>query len=242
MNVENDSPEVLSRVQNNNTTHILKANDLQQDSDSLDNKKTSKSSTLKSKKSQQESDKIKKDFHSFFQQIIELTSENKSTISELLSIVKEKNERDKYKDEAIIRMQKRLEEYEKDLFKSIKESLIKDFILFYDSLIKFSDKFGSGSFTNEDFNKEVKLLIDESLEILFAQNIELIDYKANQKYDRNYQKVIRTEPTDNPEENEIVSQIIRDGFIWNGNILRKQEVIVKKFLDKMQNENNISME
>ena len=233
MSVENDSPEVSSRVQNNITTPIPKSNNLQPDSGSYDNKKAKKISTQKSKKSQQESNKIKNDFYGFFHQIIESTSENKSNILELLSIAKEKNERDKYKDEAIIRMQKRLEEYERDLLKSIKESLIKDIILFYDSLTKFSKKFESGSFSNEEFNKEVKFLEDELLEILFAQNIEPTDSKINQKYDRNYQKVIRTEPTDNPDENEIVTQIIREGFIWNGNILRKQEVIVKKFSNSM---------
>jgi len=241
MSIENNSPEDLTSAQNNIAKPIPKSNDIQPDFNSDDDIQITK--TPKPKKTKKESDdKIKKDFYNFFQQIIESISENKSNILELLSIIKEKNERDKYKDEAIIRMQKRLEEYERDLLKSIKEAVIKDIILFYDSLTKFSKKFESGSFSNEEFNKEIKLLKDELLEILFAQNIELIDSNTKQQYDRNYQKVIGTEPTDNADENEIVYQINREGFIWNGNILRKQEVIVKKFSDKMQNENDISME
>ena len=148
-------------------------------------------------------------------------------IAELSQSNKELSGRMAYKDEAIIRMQKRLEEYEKDLLKSIKEILIKDIILFYDSLAKFSKKFEPLGANNEDFSQEIKLLQDELLDILFTQNVELIACKTNQKYDRNYQKVIRTEPTDNEDEHEIITQIIRDGFIWNENILRKQEVVLK---------------
>lgn len=171
--------------------------------------------------------------------LYETISENSSRLSEIINMINENNERNKYKDEAIKRMQKRLEEHERGLIKSIKESLVKDILRFYDSLNAFINKFSESTYTKEEFNKELNILKDEFYELLFAQNIELINSNVNQKYDRNIQKVIRTESTYNLDEDCIVSNVIRDGFIWNGKILRKQEIIIKKYNNKIQNENSM---
>ncbi len=161
--------------------------------------------------------------------VSEMVNKNSSILSKILNVVKLNDERNRYKDESILRMQKQLTEYEKDIKKSIKETLIKDIILFYDSLTGFYEKYKYQLKSIDGCNSEFELLVDELLELLFCQNIELIDIDIDQNYNRNYQKVVRTEPTMNTQENEKVVKKIRDGFKWDEKVLRKQEIVVKKF-------------
>lgn len=164
-----------------------------------------------------------------FQQIFESLSANKSLLSKLIELVEINNKRSQYKDEAILRMQKQIGEYEKGIIKSVKETLIRDIILFYDSLTGFYKKFKDEAKSINDFEYEYKLLEDELLDLLYCQNVERINLENNQKYDRTLQKVVRIEPTNNKNENELIIKKILDGFKWDEKILRKQEVVVKKF-------------
>jgi len=163
---------------------------------------------------------------------------NNALLSEIRNLLESKVGTSQNKDEAIVRMQRRLEEHEKGLVRSIKEPLIRDIILYYDSLTKFSEKFIAKTVAkpaSKEFVHDIKILREELLQVLFSQDVEIIETKINCKYDRDSQKVVRTEPTDKSEDNEMVSHIIRDGFVWEGKTLRKQEVIVKKFIEKISN-------
>jgi len=156
---------------------------------------------------------------------------NSTLLAEIRNLLENKIGANQYKDEAIVRMQKRLEDYEKGLVRSIKEPLIRDIILFYDSFAKFLEKFMSKT-RSKEFVHDVKILREELLQVLFSQDVEIIDARINGKYDRDSQKVVRSEPSDKSEDNEVVSHIIRNGFVLEGKILRKQEVVVKKYIEK----------
>ena len=148
--------------------------------------------------------------------------------SELLGLYSELNERMAYKDEAINRMQKRLEEYERGIFKSIKEAILKDIILFFDSLSRFRQKYESSPISQDEFLQETSFLQDELLEVLFSQNVEMINVDEDSKYDRDHQKVVKIEDTNNSQDHEKVDKIVRHGFKWDDRILRKQEVVIRK--------------
>lgn len=156
-------------------------------------------------------------------------------ISKLENELNLRNERDKYKDEAIQRMTKQIETYEKGMIKEIKEPLIRDIILLYDSLEKFKKRFLK--LENEDLNNEIDLLKDEVEEILYANSIEKIDLAAKEKYNREYHKVKDKVTSNNKEEHLTVKEILRHGFLKEGDVIRKQEIIVIEHLEIETEEN-----
>jgi molecular chaperone GrpE (heat shock protein) len=139
-----------------------------------------------------------------------------------------RNERDKYKDEAIQRMSKQIEEYEKGFVKKIKEPLIRDLIMLCDTIEKLHKKFCSSG--NADLNHEIVLLKEEVDEILFASGVERIELSGNPEYDINHQKIVLKVPTNNPEENMRICKIVRDGYLWDKSLIRKQEITVYEFI------------
>jgi len=134
-----------------------------------------------------------------------------------------------WKDEAINRMQKRLDEYERDILRVIQEPLLRDLLLFYDSLTGLLEKSQKQAIKPEAFVKEVGFLRDELEEVFAVQNVTPVATGVHQKYDPKYQKVVRTETAASAEEHEAVTRVVREGFLWGERILRKQHVVAKKW-------------
>jgi len=136
-----------------------------------------------------------------------------------------RNERDKYKDEAIQRMSSQLAEHEKGLMEKIKEPLLKDFILFFDSIVRFRKKFST--IDNEDLQRETNLLLEELQELLYTNDIEEIEELTESEYNRDVHKVKGQVPTSDPDKHHTIQEIVRPGFIWNEKVVRKQDVIIR---------------
>ncbi len=133
------------------------------------------------------------------------------------------------KDEAIARMQKRLDEYERGMLRALKEPLLRDLVLFYDSLDKLLRKCEKGAPGPPEFSRELELLRAELLEIFSTQGMEQIARSNDPGYQPELQKVVQVENAERPEEHQLVIRVVREGFVWEGRVLRKQEVAVKKW-------------
>lgn len=136
------------------------------------------------------------------------------------------------KDEAIARMQKRLEEYERGMLRALKEPLLRDLMLFYDSLVKLLHKCENGPPARLDYARELELLRAELLEIFSTQSMERIALPGESRYQSDLQKAVQIENAEQAEENQLVVRVVREGFTWEGRVLRKQEVAVKKWSDR----------
>ncbi len=133
------------------------------------------------------------------------------------------------KDETIGRMQKRLEEYERGMLRSLKEPMLRDLMLLYDSLDKLLSKSKNGVLATAEFARELELLRAELLEVFSTQNMEPITIAGEPRYQPELQKVVQIESAENAEENQLITRVVREGFVWEGRVLRKQEVAVKKW-------------
>lgn len=163
-----------------------------------------------------------------------ITEKRIEEISEFINSIKNdvevRNERDKYKDEAIQRMSNQIADFEKGIFEKIKKELINELISFYDVLLKFQEKFKS--IENKELQNEIDFLETEISNMLFNNSIDEIDENIGGDINRDFHKIKKKIETDNIDENQKIKQILKKGFIWNDKVLRKQEVIITEFKEK----------
>ena len=134
-------------------------------------------------------------------------------------------EQNRFKDETINRLQKTVSEYEKGLVSKIKEPLIWSIIFFKDSFEKFKEKFEEAS---NVIVSEINMLDEELDEILYSHGLEKI-HSDSEFYDREKQIVRKKEVTENPEEDRLIVKVLKHGYLLDGKLLRKEEIMVKVF-------------
>ncbi len=137
---------------------------------------------------------------------------------------------DRQRDETVLSLHKKLEQFEREAVRLAKEALLRDLLLFYDSLLKLEEQSCSGALPAETFAQEISWLRAELLEIFSTHKMARLDLPGNGKYDSRLQKAVRVENTNDNAEHETVARLVRDGFVWEERVLRKQEVVVKKFI------------
>jgi molecular chaperone GrpE (heat shock protein) len=49
------------------------------------------------------------------------------------------------------------------------------------------------------------------------------------KHDKQNQRAVALDPTDNPKEDGDIVQIKKRGFFWKGRVLRAEDVVIKKW-------------
>ncbi|MFK0733025.1 MAG: nucleotide exchange factor GrpE [Gloeotrichia echinulata GP01] len=70
------------------------------------------------------------------------------------------------------------------------------------------------------------------LDVLYQQLGKVLEKEGvtslqeNDKFDYERQQIVSTKVTDDPEKNDIVAETVRPGYIFNGSIIRPQEVII----------------
>ncbi len=67
------------------------------------------------------------------------------------------------------------------------------------------------------------------LEVLSRAGAEALGPPPDSRFDRNRQSVKRVAKTDVPELDWTVTQVLREGFVFNGTVLRPQQVEVQRF-------------
>lgn len=95
-------------------------------------------------------------------------------------------------------------------------------------LIKLRDSVLLAKTGNNTANSEILEVIYEDLgRILEKEGVTTLEETG--KFDYEQQQVVSTQLTDDPEKDEMVCETVRPGYLFAGNILRPQEVIIYTF-------------
>lgn len=157
--------------------------------------------------------------------LINLVSQLNIELSNLKQIVENRLSYDKVKENAFERLYDELEDLKKNSFFERSRPLFIDLILLFDRLENYRK---TNIEESSKFTHLLKSFSEELLEILYRQGIEKIDSSFT-LFDPTFQRAIKIEITSEKEEDNKVSEVIRKGFRYFDNILRPEEVIVKKF-------------
>ena len=66
------------------------------------------------------------------------------------------------------------------------------------------------------------------LEVLARLEVSMLPPSTG-KHDKQNQRAVALDPTDNPKEDGDIVQIRKRGFFWKGRVLRAEDVVIKKW-------------
>lgn len=111
--------------------------------------------------------------------------------------------------------------YRDDAFRGAQKPLLKGLVLLYDTMKRSLSGMGEGP-----AREAVELHVEELLELMHRHEVEKMS-EVPAKYDKGVQQALGTEPAATAGEDQAVVRVVRDGFRWNGSVLRPQEVVIK---------------
>jgi molecular chaperone GrpE len=142
-----------------------------------------------------------------------------------------KAQADKHREAIISKLHAELQEHKDDLYRKLLKPVIMDIILIIDDINKFAGHYRGVEPSEMDPQKLLKALEDipsDLEEALYRQGVEPVICEA-ETFDPARQKAIRTLATDDESKHRIVSQKLRTGFEWEGQVLRPEFVEVYKY-------------
>jgi molecular chaperone GrpE (heat shock protein) len=151
-------------------------------------------------------------------------------------MIQDRLEYDAVKEEAFDKLyeeMKRLKEQTDILDRNIRP-LLSDLLLLYDSMKKYEALLKQKVQNSDDTISGLKYLVDELMEILYRQEVVPMEADFSGKFNSKIQKAIKTENSYAEEEDFKITSITRAGFFWRDKVLRPQEVIIKRFINKQQ--------
>ena len=149
-------------------------------------------------------------------------------LRDLKSLIEEKVAYDETKEKMFQVLYQQLKEYKEGLVENIQRPIIKALLPLYDNIAKVEKAFNSDTASQGELRNEFNVLKCELQEILFRMDV--VPFGEHPKtLDRKLHKTMKVIDTDDPHEDKQVVEILRYGFFWKNNILRPEEVIIKRY-------------
>ena len=160
------------------------------------------------------------------QQIFGAIDSLATEMSSLNQIIQERLSYDRTKEEAFERLYVELGDLKKNSkFEQIRP-IYMDLILLFDRIENISADM-SHSMASSPLSDILKTLSDELLEILYRREVELVS--TTDRFDPSIQKVIDIQSNCIEDENNQVVRVVRRGFRYRSQILRAEEVVIKRY-------------
>lgn len=142
----------------------------------------------------------------------------------ILSILLDRGKFDKARELAIQKMHDELKLYRDKGLQHFKKEAVENLIVLYDH---FEDCFAK--IKNEDnVQNSLEFLREMLLETLFREDVEPMEDLPD-RVDRKRHKVVRTVRTPDPEQDLTIHRLVKRGFTWHGEVLRREHVEVRRY-------------
>ncbi|MCX6180276.1 MAG: nucleotide exchange factor GrpE [Chlorobiales bacterium] len=167
--------------------------------------------------------------------ILESLEGNTSLLQEIKKIIQNKLEYDAVKEKAFDKLYEEMKRQKEasDLLDRVVKPVLSDLLFLYDSMKKFEVTFINQNIGDEEKAQNFKYIVEELLEILFRQEVFPIEENTSATFNSKIHKATKTETIDNKDDDFKIVSIVRDGFTWRDKVLRPQEVIIKRFFNKV---------
>lgn len=124
---------------------------------------------------------------------------------------------DQARNKAFDELYTELQEYKRNFLLEGKKPLLKSLLLLHDTIHRKQDAGG-----------DVEIISEELVEVLHRQGVELMKEQP-EKFEREFQQAVDTEPTDRQDEDNDVVRVVRHGFRIGKQVFRPQEVVIRKY-------------
>lgn len=148
-------------------------------------------------------------------------------VSALRGALAKQAENDSVQQKAFDTLYQELKQYKEDFIFQNEKPLLLDLLLFYDSLNWFQTSLINKEMSPEVVADSFQYLIDEMLELLYRRDV--LPMEESTTFDRKLQKVIKTVPTENKDDDYGIHNVLKRGFTRDGRVLRAEEVVVRRF-------------
>ncbi len=108
--------------------------------------------------------------------------------------------------------------------------ILTDLILLFDNFKKFEASLINETEDEEERLQHFRFLMEQLIEILYRQEVNIIEENVSNTFNSKIQKAVKTEKTESKEDDFKIERVVRNGFTWRDKILRSQEVVVRRFV------------
>jgi molecular chaperone GrpE len=147
------------------------------------------------------------------------------TLLQLKEMFEQRLQYDAVKDRAFDTLYDKMKQYESGFQASLKESMIRSLVLLHDTMVNSEAELSA----TPKAQAHISYLRQELLDILYAEDVEPIGELSGQ-FNSSRQQALRTIPTDDPAQGNSIAEVIREGFLFQGKVLRPQSVIVRRYV------------
>jgi molecular chaperone GrpE len=145
---------------------------------------------------------------------------------------------DQHKEKIIDELHGELQEYKSDLIKKLLQPMIMDVIHAIDDFNKLTSHYRQKTPEEIDPQKLLNLIasIPEDLEhLLYRQGIETFR-GSEPDFNPSRQRAVKTLATPEPAKDKTIAQSLRQGYEWEGKVLRPEMVEVYIYKEEPENE------
>lgn len=147
-----------------------------------------------------------------------------TNVAELTQLFREKIDRDEAKRELIKTVTTKLQQYEKDfIFEKFQKRVFLDIVQLFDRIEDVRKHANLPE--SEDFNVSLESFRTEILQILGRQGVRLIE-NPPKKFNTDFQEAIERKPTSNPEDDDVIIEVMNKGFMYQETVLLRPEMVV----------------
>lgn len=155
-------------------------------------------------------------------------------LSKLLLLFQEKIRDDLVKGQLFEKLYHDLTNYREDfVFKNITRRILTDVIRLFDRMDGALKTESLDRMQRDDLIDHVRSFRDELLRVLQRQEVFPIESKPG-VFDEAFQEAIDTRLVSHPEEDLKVVEVVRRGFSYRGRLLRPEEVVVGRFSENKE--------
>jgi molecular chaperone GrpE len=169
-------------------------------------------------------------------QIKQITATFQDQVAQIKTLFQEKISTDEMKNNQFEKLYEELEKYRNNfIFETTQKRIFLELIGVYDHIEELL-KLANNDLSKEDIIQHIASLKKQILQVLINQGVDQITTKG-EKFDPRLQEAVDVFQTEKAEENQIIHEVISNGFIYdNKRILKPQKVIVKKYTNQIKKE------
>ena len=144
-----------------------------------------------------------------------------ASVESLHRIMDERLRYDDAKEAAFNRLYKDLDEQRKQSAGDPFRPVLRDLAMLHDHIVEAVRQ-------HPEEAEALEIIREGLMEVLYRANVEPIECGKN-RYDRSLQQIKRVEKTSDPAADWTVSEVLRQGFRFGEQVLRPQQVVVRRY-------------